>query len=52
MINKATAAYVRCVYPEVAYINRENDLDIPGLRQAKESYRPALMLRKYKAELK
>ena len=52
MINKLFAAYARCTYPEVAYINRENDLDIPGLRQAKESYRPALMLRKYKAELR
>ena len=52
MINKLSAAYARCTYPDVAYINRENDLDIPGLRQAKESYRPALMLRKYKAELR
>ena len=52
MINKMFASYARCVYPEAAYINRENDLDIPGLRQAKESYRPALMLRKYKAQLK
>lgn len=32
--------------PEITFINRAQDLDEPGLRQAKETYHPATFLRK------
>ena len=37
-------------FPEVKYINREEDLGIPGLRQSKGSYHPIAMVDKYKIE--
>ena len=33
------------------YVNREEDMGIPGLRKAKESYKPTLMIKKYVASL-
>lgn len=44
VINRELARRLRC-----DFINREEDLNHPGLRQAKESYRPALLLRKFTA---
>ena len=34
------------------YVNREEDMGIPGMRKAKESYHPAFMIKKYVATLK
>lgn len=36
---------------EFEYVNREQDLGIPGIRRAKQSYRPDHMVRKYKVAL-
>ena len=35
-------------FPEVKYIDREEDLGLPGLRQSKESYYPVAMVNKYR----
>lgn len=47
MINREFARRVRERHPTVKYLNRENDMGIPGLRKAKESYCPDLMVKKY-----
>lgn len=33
---------------DVKYVNRQEDAGVPGLRKAKESYRPDLMVEKYR----
>lgn len=41
VINQQMAKKVLSSFP---YVNREEDMGIPGLRKAKESYRPAILL--------
>ncbi len=50
-INRELARYLREKHPDVRYLNREEDMGIEGLRQAKRSYRPHHMIEKYKADL-
>jgi len=42
--------FVKHLPPEVEFINREEDMGLPSLRQAKESYRPDHMSKKYYVE--
>lgn len=46
MINTLTA---QALQPRYKYINREEDMGIPGLRKAKLSYHPVQLLAKYSA---
>lgn len=50
-INCALARYIREKYPEVKFLNREEDMGIEGLRRAKESYHPHHRVVKYWAHL-
>ncbi len=47
LINQETARH----FPDVTTINREEDLGQDGLRQAKLSYHPSLLIHKYRASL-
>lgn len=35
------------IWTDVKYVNREEDMGIPGLQKAKESYHPVFMVKKY-----
>lgn len=49
MINREFARWVQAHHPEIRYLNREDDMGVEGLRKAKESYYPDLMVEKHTA---
>ena len=46
IINRDFARMLRARYPELELLNREDDMGLEGLRRAKESYMPDLLLDK------
>lgn len=50
-INNAFARYLRGKYPNLRWLDREEDMGIEGLRKAKLSYHPVCLREKYWARL-
>jgi hypothetical protein len=51
MINKEFVNYIISKYPEIKYINREEDMGLESLKKAKQSYYPEFLVEKYLAVL-
>ena len=47
VVNCEFARYLRLKYPEIEFLNREDDMGLEGLRRAKLSYNPHHMVEKY-----
>lgn len=52
MVNREFARLVKAELPDIVAFNREEDMGIEGLRKAKESYHPDILLMKYFAREK
>lgn len=49
VINCEFARYIRSKYPQIRFLNREEDMGLEGLRKSKESYHPHHRVEKYRA---
>jgi hypothetical protein len=47
MVNREFVRYIMQQFPNVKYINREDDMGLENIRKAKQSYHPDLMVEKY-----
>ncbi|MBR0399245.1 MAG: DUF2156 domain-containing protein [Mogibacterium sp.] len=52
MVNREFARMIAAELPDIQYFNREEDMGLEGLRRAKESYHPDVLLMKYFAKEK